>query len=98
MSTKNYKDGVATFVMPHWRPENDVTKRYLDETLENIFNQTDSNWQLIIIDDLSPCKEAIDYLDEVKAKHPDKIYVVKKKTNNGPGYRRNMGIKWAYQH
>jgi glycosyltransferase involved in cell wall biosynthesis len=98
MSTKNYKNGVATFVMPHWRPENVVTKKYLDETLENIFNQTDTNWQLVIIDDLSPCKEAIDYLDKVKAKHPDKIYVVKKKTNNGPGYCRNMGIKWAYEH
>jgi len=28
--------------MPHWRNENVVTKRYLDETLENIFNQTDT--------------------------------------------------------
>jgi len=98
MSGKNYKDGVATFVMPHWRPENVVTKKYLDETLENIFNQTDSNWQLVIIDDLSPCREAIDYLDEVKAKHPDKIYVIKKRTNNGPGFCRNMGIKWAYKN
>ena len=98
MSGKDYKNGIATFVMPHWRPENVVTKKYLDETLENIFSQTDSNWQLAIIDDLSPCKEAIDYLDEVKAKHPDKIHVIKKRTNNGPGHCRNLGIKWAYEH
>ena len=56
MSAKNYAKGVATFIMPHWRNENVVTKRYLDETLENIFNQTDTNWQLVIIDDLSPCQ------------------------------------------
>jgi len=98
MSNRSYKDGIATFVMPHWRDENFVTKRYLDEALENIFNQTDSNWQLVIIDDLSPCREAIDYLDEVKAKDPDKIYVIKKHTNDGPGYCRNLGIKWAYKH
>jgi len=98
MATKNYKNGVATFVMPHWRPENVVTKKYLDETLETIFNQTDPNWQLVIIDDLSPCKEAIAYLDKVKAKHPKKIHIIKKKTNNGPGHCRNMGIKWAYEN
>ncbi|MBN2534880.1 MAG: glycosyltransferase family 2 protein [Spirochaetales bacterium] len=94
----DYKNGIATFIMPHWRDENDISKKYLDETLENIFYQTDPNWQLVIIDDLSPCKEARDYLDEVKTKHPDRIHIVKKDTNNGPGYCRNLGIKWAYQH
>jgi glycosyltransferase involved in cell wall biosynthesis len=98
MSVRNCKDGIATFVMPHWRDENVVSKRYLDETLKNIFSQTDQNWQLVIIEDLSPCKEAIDYLDEVKAEHPDKIHIIKKQTNNGPGFCRNMGIKWAYEH
>jgi glycosyltransferase involved in cell wall biosynthesis len=98
MSARNCKDGIATFVMPHWRDENVVSKRYLDETLKNIFDQTDPNWQLVIIDDLSPCKEAVDYLDEVKANYPDKIHIIRKKTNNGPGFCRNMGIKWAYEH
>jgi hypothetical protein len=52
----DFKNGVATFVMPHWRNENDITKKYLDETLEKIYAQTDKNWQLVIIDDLSPAK------------------------------------------
>ena len=94
----DFKNGVGTFVMPHYLVDNDTNKTYLDETLENIFNQTDPNWQLIIIDDVSPCKEAIDYLDIVKAKYPDKITIIKKSTNNGPGYCRNFGIKWAYEH
>ena len=98
MSAKNYAKGVATFIMPHWRNENVVTKRYLDETLENIFNQTDTNWQLVIIDDLSPCQVAFDYLDEVTALNPGKIFIIKKKTNDGPGHCRNLGIKWAYDH
>jgi glycosyltransferase involved in cell wall biosynthesis len=94
----DFKNGVATFVMPHFREENNVTKKWLDETLEQIFNQTDPNWQLIIIDDLSPSKEATAYLDTIKAKQPDKITIIKKNTNNGPGYCRNLGIKWAFQH
>lgn len=94
----DFKNGTATFVMPHWRDENDITKKYLDETLETIFNQTDSNWQLVIVDDLSPCKEAVDYLDEVQAKHSDKIHIIKKTTNDGPGHCRNIGIRWAYEN
>ena len=51
----NFQKGIGTFVMPHWRSETgyEVTKRYLDETLEMIFKQSDPNWQLVIIDDLS---------------------------------------------
>lgn len=95
----DFKNGTATFVMPHYRPDNDKTKVYLDETLKTIFDQTDKNWQLVIIDDLSPCQEAKDYLKEVQKKNPDKkINVIFKETNNGPGYCRNMGIKWAYEH
>ena len=94
----DFKNGIATFVMPHWRNENDVTKRYLDEALDKIFNQTDKNWQLVIIDDLSPSKEAVAYLDEIQKKMPGKVHIIKKNTNDGPGYCRNLGIRWAYEN
>lgn len=92
------KNGIATFVMPHYLTDNDIQKKYLDETLDTIFAQTDKNWQLVIVDDLSPCKEAVEYLDKVKAKAPEKIHLIKKQTNDGPGYCRNVGIKWAYEN
>ena len=92
------KNGTATFVMPHYLTDNGIQKRYLDETLDTVLKQTDPNWQLVIIDDLSPCKEAVDYLQTVKAKAPDKIHIIMKKTNDGPGFCRNLGIKWAYEH
>lgn len=94
----DFKNGKATFVIPHWRDENDVTKKYLDETMETVFNQTDSNWHCVIIDDVSPCKEAVDYLEEVKAKAPDKITIIKGDVNAGPGHCRNVGIRWAYEN
>lgn len=91
------KNDAATFVMPHWRAENVDSLKHLNETLEKIFNQTDPNWQLIIIDDLSPSMEARAYLDKLEAEHRGKVFIIKKDTNNGPGYCRNLGIKWAYQ-
>lgn len=62
----DYRFGTATFVMPHWRNENVLSKRYLDEAICSVKNQTDSNWHLVIVDDCSPCKEARNYLDIVK--------------------------------
>ena len=90
--------GKACFVIPHWRDENDITKTYLDETMDTVFNQTDSDWHCVIIDDVSPCKEAVDYLEEVKAKAPDKITIIKQEKNAGPGHCRNVGIRFAYEN
>lgn len=94
----NIKNGKATFVIPHWRNENVVSKKHLDETMDVIFNQTDTNWHVVIVDDVSPSKEAVDYLDEIKAKAPDKITIIKGEVNAGPGHCRNVGIKWAYDN
>jgi len=94
------KNGVATFIMPHYLVDNGVCKKYLEETLETIFKQTDKNWQLVIIEDLSPSKEAIANLENIQAMAPkgNKVIILKKTTNDGPGYCRNLGIEWAYNN
>jgi hypothetical protein len=92
------KNGKAVFVIPHWRNENVESKKHLDETIDVIFNQTDPNWHIVIVDDVSPCKEAVDYLDEIKAKAPEKVTIIKGEVNAGPGHCRNVGIKWAYDN
>lgn len=94
----DFKNGTATWVMPFYLVDNTICKKYFDETLASIFAQTDTNWKLVIVEDLSPCKEATDYLREVEKKNPDKIHVIYKDTNNGPGYCRNLGIQWAYEN
>ena len=94
---KDYKNGTAAFVIPHWRTENVVSKRQLDETIQGIFNQTDDNWNIILVDDCSPCKEAIEYLSEIKKLKPDKIHILYCDEDKGPGYARNCGVEYAYK-
>jgi glycosyltransferase involved in cell wall biosynthesis len=91
----DFKNGTAAFVMPHWSRGDEAAVRYLDETVQSLLDQTDSNWKLIIVDDLSPSEEAKANLKRVQALHPDKISLIFNGTNNGPGYCRNTGIQWA---
>jgi glycosyltransferase involved in cell wall biosynthesis len=92
------KNGMATFVMPHFRYENVKSKHFLDKAIDGIMAQTDQNFKLVIVDDLSPCKEAITYLSELKNKYPKKIHIILKSTNTGAGNSRNIAIKWAYEN
>lgn len=95
---KDYKNGTATFVIPHWRTENDLSRKHLDETIQGIMNQTDDNWNIVLVDDDSPCKEAKDYLETIKARNPEKIHVIYCEENKGPGHARNCGIEFAYKN
>jgi len=94
----NYKDEIATFIMPHYRVENVKSKIYFDGALKSIFNQTDTNWHIVIIDDYSPCVEVKDYLNKIAKDYPDKITVIFKDINEGAGIARNHGVKWAFEH
>ena len=94
----DYIKGTATFVMAHWRQDNNESRIHLEQAIDGIYRQTDDNWQLIIIDDMSPCQEAIEFLKIVSKQNPEKIKVIFKETNDGPGICRNIGIEWAYEH
>ncbi|RCX17333.1 glycosyl transferase family 2 [Fontibacillus phaseoli] len=87
----------ATFVVPHWSENMSYTCTFLNEAIESIMNQSDPDWQMIIIDDASPCLEAKPYLLDLQSKHPDRIAVVLNESNLGPGGCRNVGIAMAYE-
>jgi glycosyltransferase involved in cell wall biosynthesis len=89
------KNGTATFVMPHWSEGDEASKKYIDETIDSIIAQTDDNWQLIIVDDLSPSEEIKKFLETLKDKAPGKIHIIYSDKNQGPGVCRNIGIDWA---
>lgn len=93
-----YKTGIASFIMPHWRKDNELSRVHLDEAIRSIEKQTDSRWHLVIVDDCSPCKEAADYLDVQKDRLKEKLTVIKLKQNSGAGIARNVGIEWAYRN
>lgn len=90
-----YLEGKATFVMPFWTKDLQASKKDMDETIKGILNQTDKNWQIVIVDDASPSQDAKEYLKSLEAKMPDKIHVILNDKNEGPGQSRNIGIEWA---
>ncbi len=94
----NFRLSPATFVMPHWFKNPELGERYLAITLSAIFNQTDPNWRLVLIDDGSSAPETRSYLTQLQQEQPDKIYVIFKATNDGPGVCRNLGVQWAFEH
>ena len=95
---ENFTYGTAAFIMPHWRTDNGISRQYLDEAIKGLFAQTDKNWKLVIVDDCSPCDEAIEYILSLEKKHSDKINVILNKEHVGAWHVRNTGIKWAYEN
>ena len=64
----------------------------LRKSIESILSQTYSNWELIIIDDGS-IDNSLDICNEY-SKKDSRIKVIHQ-DNHGPGYARNVGIKYA---
>lgn len=94
---ENFQNGTATFVIPHYSKDNIVDKVYLDKALNSIYKQTDSNWNIVIIDDASPCRESVEYLRELERTGEGKIKTIYLEQNGGPGAARNAGVKYAYE-
>jgi glycosyltransferase involved in cell wall biosynthesis len=93
----NFASAPATFVIPHWTPDFRLTQRHLEATLKGIFQQTDTNWRIVLVDDASPDPEAITYLQQLDHQYPDQIHILYKKVNEGAGVARNLGIQWVQQ-
>lgn len=85
----------AAFIMPFWADEQTYNHYFLEEAVDSIFQQTNSNWKLIIIDDASTSEKANRYLDQLQEKYDDKVVLHRNKTQKGPGLSRNEGILWA---
>jgi glycosyltransferase involved in cell wall biosynthesis len=93
----DFKNGIATFIIPHFSTGSDYHQTFFDECLTGIFDQTDSNWHIIVVDDDSPSEAAKDYLKHLEQIYPDKITSIFNKDNKGPGFCRNIGIARAYE-
>ena len=90
--------GPAVFIMPHWSKEGTgFTRTWLDQTLESIKCQTDSNWKILIADGNSPSEEAKDYLRNLEKAFGGKLEVIFMPHSDGPGHARNVAIKKAYE-
>ena len=68
-------------------------EKYLDRCLESLVNQTLSEIEIILVDDLSP--DNTPALCDKWAAKDDRIKVVHKEVNEGLGMARNTGLKVA---
>lgn len=87
----------ATFIMPLYASEEKEINYYFKKSIEGILNQTDKDYQVVIIDDNCPEKIynlAKRYIDSLNDK---RFIIIRNKKNHGPGYCRNIGIDYAYK-
>jgi glycosyltransferase involved in cell wall biosynthesis len=67
------------------------SEKFISETIESVLNQTYENWEMIIVDDVSP-----DNANEVIEKYVEKdnrIKLIKLEQNSGPAVARNKAIE-----
>lgn len=94
-STDNYvARNPGVFVIPFY---GDQTRSpdYLNECIEALFEQTDPNWQAVIVDDASPGEANRRCLQNLEHEYPTKITVIHQTHNIGQGRCRNIAIQWA---
>ena len=78
------------------RTEKEVNA-FFKKAIEGILNQTDQNFQVIIVDDNSPLNIynlALDYIIKLS---DERFKIIRCNKNRGPGYCRNIGIDYAYE-
>ena len=85
----------AAFIMPVKLSGDELELRLFREAVESIKNQTDDNWLLIMVDDLSDSQKVYDTIDEIKADLKEKLHVIYTDKNCGSGAARNKGVRYA---
>ena len=69
------------------------SSRFISQTIESVLSQTYQNWEMIIVDDVSP-DDSNDIIEEY-IKKDSRIKLIKLEKNSGPAIARNKAIKEA---
>ena len=69
------------------------SKRFISQTIESVIIQTYRNWEMIIIDDVSPDDSNV--IIEMYVKEDSRIKLIKLAKNSGPAVARNRAIEEA---
>lgn len=79
---------LISIIMPVFKVE-----KYLETAIESVLAQTHKNFELILVDDCSPDQSG--EICDKYAKQDNRVKVIHKKKNTGPGESRNFGIEHA---
>ena len=83
--TTNALAPLVSVIIPTFNGE-----RYLEETLSSIFNQTFTNFEVIVVDDGST-----DQTREILARHAERLQLVYPARGGSAAYARNIGLAHA---
>ncbi|KZZ62401.1 hypothetical protein A3763_08085 [Oleiphilus sp. HI0128] len=67
------------------------SREFIDETIQSVFDQTYSNWEMLLVDDCSK-DGSFDYIRE-KYKGESRITVIQNQVNSGAGVSRNNALE-----
>jgi len=79
---------LVSIITPSYKSE-----RFIFKTIDSVLSQTYKNWEMIIVDDVSPDKS--NEIIEKYIKQDSRIKLIKLEKNNGPALARNRAIKEA---
>lgn len=85
--------GECTFIIPVYISEERQIK-YLEDTIEGLFRQTDSYWNAVFINDCSPIKKANNIIKHYQ-KIDNRLNLIELNKRVSTGKCRNIGIEWA---
>jgi teichuronic acid biosynthesis glycosyltransferase TuaG len=80
---------LVSIITPSYKSE-----KFISETIESVLAQTYSNWEMIIVDDLSPDNSNV--IIEEYIKKDSRIKLIKLENNSGPAIARNRAIEEGY--
>ncbi len=69
------------------------SSKYIEETINSVLHQTHQNWEMIIVDDVSP--DNSNQIIEQYIQKDRRIKLIKLEKNSGPAIARNTAIKKA---
>ena len=83
------------FIMPVKIPGNEMNLRHFRAAIDSIKNQTDPDWNLIIVDDFSNDEKVSEAFESVQRELKEKVHIIHLEKNVGVGMARNVGIRYA---
>ena len=81
-------NSLVSIITPSYRSE-----KFISQTIESVLAQTYENWEMLIVDDLSP--DNSNKIIEEYAQKDDRIKLLKLEKNSGPAVARNRAIEEA---
>ena len=78
--------GLVSIIMPAYNSE-----KYIKDSIESVFKQTYSNWELIVVDDCSTDKT----IEVIKSFNDSRIKLFVNETNSGAAISRNKALRGA---